>query len=310
MKASRSPAPHLLPILTAAARCLCGIGERLPDQGGSDSGLFSPCDRLRRMKKIVAPLMVFLLLSGCSGESRHWYNPGKTRVDFDRDFQECEIIAGELSRKATLTGSREDPQVYARVSDDCLYAKGWGAYPAVQPAPEPAMASQPSPLAVYDHDGSIIQAFGRNFAVPSGFALQSDSVQRFGPTLMENLLLRGPNSVFINFTVQRSLDRKFEPTAYPSQEPFFLYEQGRDGRNSDRLRWTIFAGKIRDEWVTGLGGYLLLGKRERLAIVITQPLPDSQEPVPAGLNLSQGQFQSVERFRDEWLPWLRAQCDR
>jgi hypothetical protein len=263
-------------------------------------------NRTRVVKTILVTFMIFLLLSGCSGGGQHWYNPGKTRVDFDGDSQECELIALELSRQATLTGRREDPQASALAFNNCLYAKGWGILPAMQPSPVSENAETVSSLAVYHQDGTI-EAFGRSFAVPAGFALQSDSVRNSGSILMQNLLFLGPDSVYINFTLQRSLDRKFEPINYPAQEPFFLYEQGRDAKKPDRLRWAVFAGPIQENWVTGLGGYLLLGNRERLTVVITSPLSYPQEPVPAGLNLSHGQFVAVEQFRGEWLPWLKEQ---
>jgi hypothetical protein len=261
--------------------------------------------QLRLMKRILARLMILLLLSGCSGGG-HWYNSTKTGADFDGDSQECEIIAQEFSRQATLTARKGDPQKYVRTFNDCLYAKGWSALPPRQSSPDSTIIEREASLAVYHPEG-LLEAFGRSFAVPAGFALQSDSEQSSGPTLMQNLVFAGPDSVFLNFTLQRSSDRNFEPTNFPAQEPFVLYEQGRDKKRSDRLRWTVFTGKIQDNWVAGLGGYLLLGKRERLTVVITRALPEPQEPIPAGLSLSLGQFQAVERFRDEWLPWLKEQ---
>jgi hypothetical protein len=256
-------------------------------------------------KTILAPLLILILLSGCGGGGQHWYNHGKTRLDFDGDSQECEIVAGEFARQATLTGRREDPQTYARVFDDCLFARGWSVRPAAPPAPDSALAVMEPVFAVYHSDGTI-EAFGGSFAVPVGFVLRADSTQRFGPTLIQNLLFMGPDLLFMDVTVQKSQDHKFEPTNYPVQEPFFLYEQGREGKQ-DRLRWAIFAGRIQEEWVVGLGGYLLRGERERLTVVITSPLPGPENAVPPGLNLSSGQFQAVERFRKEWLSWLQEQ---
>jgi hypothetical protein len=254
------------------------------------------------VKIIPACFMAFLLISGCSGGGQHWYNHGKTRVDFEGNSQECEIIARELARQATLTGRREDQQTYGRAFDNCLYAKGWGTMPAVQPSPDAATETGTS-LAVHRQNGTI-EAFGRAFAVPAGFELQSDSGGSFGPTLIQTLLFLGPDSVYLNYTFQKSRDRKFEPTDYPVTAPFFLHGRGREEKKPDRLRWTVFAGEIREDWIVGLGGYLLTGKRERLTVVITRALPHPREPVPAGLNLSLGQFQAVQRFRNEWLPWL------
>jgi hypothetical protein len=256
-------------------------------------------------RRLFLLFLFILLLFGCGG-GQHWYNPGKTRVDFDSDSQECEILARELSRQATLTGRREDPQTYGRAFNACLYGKGWSTLPPVQPGAGSGSGEADSSLAVYHPDGRI-EVFGRYLAVPAGFVLQSNGVQRLGPTLSENLFFMGPDSVFMNISVQKSLDSKFEPANYPAQPPFFLYEQGRDEKQPDLLRWAVFAGKIHEEWVAGLGGYLLLGERERLTVVITGSLPDPHEPVPPALQLSHGQFQAVERFREEWLSWLQAQ---
>jgi hypothetical protein len=133
----------------------------------------------------------------------------------------------------------------------------------------------------------------------------ADEVQGHGDTVLQNLLFQR-GDLFINYAVQKSTGRKFTSVAYPVAEPFFLYEHGEISKKPD-LQWAIFTGKIQDSWVTGLGGFLLLGKRERITIVVTRPLPPAEAQVPAGLRLTPDQFQAVEQFREEWLGWLTGQ---
>jgi hypothetical protein len=252
--------------------------------------------------KPICLIILIAVVSGCGGQQQLWYNPGRTQMDFDRDSQECGIIAGELARQATLTGRKEDPQTFTLVYNNCINSKGWSTAPALQPSAGVNVA-QPF-LALYNPDGTI-EAFDRQLKVPDGFILLADGVQGHGDTILQNLLFQ-KGDLFINYTVQKSRGRKFAPTDYPVPEPFFLYEQGKNGRKP-HLHWAIFTGHIQDSWVTGLGGYFLLGKRERISIVVTRPLPEAGGQTPTGLRLAPDQFQAVEQFRGEWLAWLTGQ---
>jgi hypothetical protein len=253
--------------------------------------------------KAICLFISITFLSGCGGQPQLWYNPGRTQMDFDRDSQECGIIAGELARQATLTGRKEDRQTFSLVYNNCINDKGWGTAPAALPSPASANVAQPS-LARFDPDDTI-EAFGRRLKVPDGFILLADGVQAHGDTILHNLLFQR-GDLFINYTVQKSLGRKFEPTAYPVSEPFFLYEHG-ENRRKPRLHWAIFSGNIEGSWVTGLGGYFLLGKRERITMVVTRPLPPATGSAPISLKLTPDQFQAIEQFREEWLAWLTGQ---
>jgi hypothetical protein len=253
--------------------------------------------------KFPVILIIALLLAGCGGGAQHWYKAGQTQVDFDQDGQECEIIAKEFARQATLTGNREDPESYVRTYNNCLFAKGWSVLPSDTPADSAAGA--PAPMAACQ-EGGIIQGFGKTFAVPPGFVLSSDVTQAYGPTMMQNLLFQGPEQSFINFTFQKAVTRDFKPADYPVREPFFLYEQGAWKKNRDRLRWAVFSGNIQGSWVAGLGGYLIVNKRQRISIVVTSPLPSQTEAILSGLRLDSGQIGAVEKLRSEWLPWLES----
>ena len=81
------------------------------------------------MKRNLLLVLIFLLLTGCSSTQQLWYNPAKTQKDFDRDSQECEIIAREFSRQATMTGKSLDYETFASAWSSCLHDKGWSNTP-------------------------------------------------------------------------------------------------------------------------------------------------------------------------------------
>jgi hypothetical protein len=263
--------------------------------------LLSPIRNLKiKIPMRLPAIIVVLMLAGCAGRMQHWYNPGETQVDFDRDAQECDIIAREFARQATLTGNRQDPETYVRTYNNCLYAKGWSVLPPGSDSP----AGGPPPAA-FEKNGTV-KGFGEAFTVPTGFVLKSNVTRTYGPTLMQNLFFQGPEQSYINFTFQKGLTRDFAPADFPAREPFFLYEQGALRKDPDRLRWTIFFGNLKNSWVAGLGGYLLLDDRQRVLIVVTKPLPPRNEKPLPGLRLDSGQIKAMEKFRAAWLPWLKS----
>lgn len=250
------------------------------------------------MKGKIPALVAVLLLAGCAGPQR-WYNPGHTQTDFDRDSQECGLIAQEFSRQATLTGDREDPVTYELTYNNCLYAKGW----SVEQSGAVSGSQAALPLATFEN--GAVRGFGKTVTLPAGCSLKSHATRSYGPTLLENLFFQGPDRSYINFTFQKALTRSFDPTAFPVKAPFFLYEQGAWKKNPDGLRWALFFGRLKGSWVAGLGGFLLVNDRHRISIVLTRPLPPQvKKPLP-GLHLGAGQIRAMEKFRAVWLPWLK-----
>ncbi len=240
-----------------------------------------------------------MLLFGCGGGDR-WYNQDQTQADFDRASQECEVIAHEMARQATLTGKMEDLETFISTYNRCLYTKGWSTVPPTNVEEDGVTAFA---LAELRQDNTL-HIFGHDLKIPAGFSHIRSSKQNLGPTIMESFLLQGPDVTYLNVTVQKAVGEKFEPSGYPVNPPFFLYEKGEGKKGKDTLHWSLFAGKYGDDWLVVLGGFILLSKQERVLMTFTKPLPARVGKVFQGLRLTEAQFAAVEDFRNQWLLWL------
>lgn len=252
---------------------------------------------------ILPALLVCLLLflSGC-GTKERWYKSGHYQADFDKDSLECETIAREMARQATMTGKSEDPAIFVSSFNNCLSKKGWSNHPqTIQDLPGQEKNTR---LAVPDQ--GKVQGFGRTIQMPQGFTLLAESSQVAGPFTAQNFQWAGDDSTFITVVFQKTTTQSFDPIDYVVVDPFFLYERGKDEKKPDLLRWAVFAGEIKKNWVVGLGSYVLVNKNERIIVVVTRPLPNPEaEPLP-GLRLGKRQREAAERFMEKWLAWLIA----
>jgi hypothetical protein len=243
---------------------------------------------------------MLLLLAGCAGKSgTRWYKEGSGQADFDRDVQECLILAEEFGRQATLGGRRPDLETQVKAYHQCLFAKGWSHIPPRASA-EDGSVRLPEMTVV---EQGAITVFGTRISLPEGF-LQTGGTQTVqGPLVLENLSFRGPGPVFLNLVVQQSRTLPFEPIPYPVAEPFFLYDRGRMGEN---VQWSTFSGQVKGSWVAGLGAYLLVSPRERLTVVLTRTLPAQEDAPPGGLRLTEAQHEGMEHFLGHWLDWVEG----
>lgn len=250
------------------------------------------------------PLIWFMIialvtLSGCATQKQLWYQQGKKQVDYDRDAQECVLIAKGFARQATMTGRSEDPAAFQRTRLNCLVARGW----SMTPPPPPAGKGDASPPSVGAKslatiDGRTIQAFGSRIELPPRFSLSANTIAGQGPTVVQQFQLRGSGDTFINILAQKTVakENRFENTPYPVTAPFSLYEQ--------LPGWTIFYGKINNEWVMGLGCYRLINSTERITVIVTRSLTAPRTEPERGFTLSREQFAMVEAFKTEWVAWL------
>lgn len=259
------------------------------------------------LQKYASPLLpillVFLLvfLSGCGTQER-WYKADHYQTDFDKDTLECETVAREMARQATMTGSSEDPSTFASSFNNCLTTKGWSNSP--QPLRELPGQEKRAPLAVLDQ--GKVQGFGKTILLPPGFTLLSESSQVVGPFTALNFQWVGDDSTFVHIVFQKTTAQSFNPIDYVVVDPFFLYERGMDEKKPDLLRWAVFAGEVKKNWVVGLGSYVLVNKNERIVVVVTKQLPPPEASPPPSLRLSKEQRNATERFMGEWLGWLQA----
>ncbi len=243
-------------------------------------------------------LICLFLLSGCGGKAQ-WYKEGHTQADFDMDVQECEIIASEFARQASLTGEREDPATLIRAVNSCLYAKGWSNFPTQKNGQD---AEEPARLAVYDQ--GVLTGFKKTINIPPGFVLLSDSTGHSGPTTSQTLFFTRDNTTYINILFQKTLNDVFEKVEYPVVEPFFLYHRGEKMKRPD-IDWAIFTGEFQKEWVVGFGAFLRANRKERITIVVTHPLPAQDSSPPSELRLTRNQYQAADLFTEEWSTWAR-----
>ena len=225
-----------------------------------------------------------------------WYKQGATQADFDKDEQECLLIAHELARQATVSGERENVEIFIKSYNNCLFQKGWSHIP---PAPQ-RNTNTNTILAKIDQNS--IHAFGKKISIPAGFKLLNENRNVFGPTLIHSFFFQGPGPTFINLIFQQSLDLNFEPTEYPVEEPFFLYDRGKlDKKN---LHWSVYCGQINNEWIVGLGSFILIKDNQRIIVVITSPLPPRTSSPPKGLRLTKNQKDVTEKFETKWKKWI------
>ncbi len=255
----------------------------------------------------LAVVCLGLALSGCGGVRPRWYQAGKGQVDFDRDAQECALIAHDFARQATATGKAEDPAAYAQANLGCLTAKGW----SMSPPPAPGAKTGPQtiiagpPLTVVD--GGQVRAFGAKVGVPEGFSLASNHTVATGPTVSQSLVFKDAADTFLVVMAQRTISdaNRFEPTPYLVKSPFFLYQEAPVPDAGPR--WAIFCGQVNGGWVEGLGSYPLTTAHERLTIIVTRPLPAPRSDPQPGFKLSAGQFAALEAFKKQWGGWLSGQ---
>lgn len=262
---------------------------------------------LRFSKYSVVIFVCVGLVSGCA-HKQIWYQQGKGQVDYDQNTQECTIIASNFARQATMTRNYEDPGTYQQTMVNCLVAKGWSASPPGKNEgnhDEGVIMADAEPMIVVD--GSRLRAFGSDIKMPSSFVLSSNDNQKVGPARGQTTMFSGPQSTFVTIMAQEidGKTNRFIETPYVVKPPFFLYEHGavekEKGAGPERA---IFCGVINGEWVMGLGAYLLISKRERLTVIVTQALVADQIEPEAGFRLSREQFARVDSFAREWTSWL------
>ena len=114
---------------------------------------------------VCCMLLSFLL--SCSSSQTRWYKEGAGQADFNIDDAECQIIAEQFAKEATLTKRRIDIVEYAKVYERCIYNRGWSPEPLVSDAAQKAdgqPAQAAAPIAAWeDHQ---IKVFDRFFKIP------------------------------------------------------------------------------------------------------------------------------------------------
>jgi len=246
----------------------------------------------------VGAVMVFV--SGCASSSKLWYKAGNNQVDFDLDHNECNRIAEEVGRQATMSGETINPEVFNVSYNNCLFSRGWTHTP-------PGTGQENTrTVELVTVKGNRILVFDRQMTLPAGFNLISNQVSGFEDVRQQALLFQGPGSVYLSMVVQEAFSRQFDPVEYPVNEPFFVFEKGEAGRKRLPTIWTVFTGAIKAEWVAGIGAYYPVEKNKRINIAMTRGIPPQDEPPPQGLRLTKIQKEAIESFSDQWLESVKT----
>lgn len=257
---------------------------------------------MKKEPKVVGAVLVvlmFVLIVGCGGNPR-WYKPGHGQVDFNIDNLECRRTAEEIARQSTLTRNKVDPEIYATAYENCIFSKGWTHTPLN------AGQAKVQPVALAEVSGNVITVFDQQIQLPQDFMLKTNKVAGHQDLRIQTLSFQGNGPVFLTMVVQQTLSRKFTPVDYPVNDPFFVFEQGEEKIEAGQLRWTLFAGAFRGEWVTGMGAYLLVGKTQRITFVMTQNMSPPEKTPPEGLRLTQRQKNEIIAIKPGLLSFLRS----
>jgi len=242
---------------------------------------------------------MIIWLSGCAS-SKLWYKPGNSQVDFDLDHNECQRIAEEVGRQATITGEKINLEVFNTSYNNCLFSRGWTH------KPPGAEQKNVRPVEMAEVKGNEIYVFDRLLTLPPGFALVSNQISGFEDVRMQTLFFQGEGPVFLNMIIQEAFSRQFDPVEYPVNTPFFVFEKGKAGKKKLPVHWTVFSGEFKGEWVAGIGAFYPVDKNKRISIVMTRAIPSQNESPPEGLRLTKIQKEAVESFSDQWLERVKT----
>jgi len=252
------------------------------------------------MKRFLILLLVAaLLLQGCAASKQTWYKQGGTQREFDTDAKECGIIAKQQALLDSENGDRINPLTYADHYQHCIISKGWSTVQPVENLNQ-KQAGATSPLAVL-HDNQL-DAFGHRIELLAGTQLQSKSLRAIGPTKIESFFFKTADD-YLNILLQQSDTASFQSIDYPVKDTYGLYTSG----VHNNVRWSAFWGKIGEEWVKGIGSFLLYSSNQRAIVVITGQLAPPEGVPPEGLLLTANQQQEMQQFVEQWQPWLEAQ---
>lgn len=253
------------------------------------------------MKKfhLIFLLLAATVLQGCASRQM-WYKPGGTQREFDLDSKECEIIAKQQARAMTETGKRYYPADYAQRYLRCIAAQGWSTTPLTGRGKKQESARN---FSLGTLTGHTITAFGRQIVLPPAATLMSSKKQAIGPTRLESFLFRDA-TFFVNVILQDSDTASFQKIPYPVNDPYQLYTSN----HINDLQWAAFWEQTGKDWVEGIGAFLRFSRHQRAVIVITAPLaPPAAAPPAKNLHLAANQQQSMQKFLEQWRPWLQKQ---
>lgn len=254
-------------------------------------------------------LAALFLITACGGQTR-WFKAGHTQQDFHVDTQQCERIATDLARAATITRQNPNIEIFADQYARCLMARGWS--PGVAPAPAvvpSASIAETTPAHVWpdvaiDPDKGTLNAYGVRFRLPKAFRLLGTAKVPSSLTLKQNFLWGGEKKEYLFFSVQLSRGRvEFQDTPYPfSGDDDFLYDQSRPGDPGPQ--WRAFCSPRDGRQIAVVGMILQIDKTRRIMVTASTTLPEGLPETGNYVKLTPDQHTAMAAFTDGWTAWF------
>ena len=239
-------------------------------------------------------LITAFLLSGCN-YSQQWCKPGKTRIDFEQDYQECQIIAKEMFRQKTIDGKIRFFDNYQKYIHECLFIRGWT---------KGAINENVAEITFWK---GKVTAFNRIIYIPESFSfINYENPKKCAGSEKSDFVFQGKDLIILKIITRRNMQLSLEKLNYSLSKSFFLYDKNRSSHKQDLL-WAVFCGLQKDQWVVSLRAYLAANNKKQIAIIITKPIPQPQEKILSGLRLTGKQLKIIDQFIANWLPWIRQQ---
>ena len=254
--------------------------------------------------------MLLSFLFSCSSQQAVWYKKGAGQADFNIDDAECQIIAEQFAKEATLTKQRIDVEEYAKVYERCIYNRGWSPEPIVSDAARKTN-SQPAPTAspIAAWEDQQIKVFGRVFKIPKDFSLTDNRFHSWQSVKTQTLSFHTRDGMSLIVIFQAHTHRKFDSADFPANEPFFIYDKGGAPSEGRHIRWTVFAGDHQGNWLSGIGAYYLLDKDRRVTMILTTPISLPEGVPPEGLRLTRNQKDEIDEFQASWIKYIQTAFD-
>jgi len=240
-------------------------------------------------------LLILFLLFGCA--KTRWYKKGATQWDFNKDEQECLKLAHRTAKEATVGGKKENLEVFITSYERCLYQKGWSKI-SLEKIKQPSRMS----LAYIDKN-NVLCGLGIRLDLGKRFLVVKEEKKIYGPTILHSFLIK-KEKTFLNIVFQKSLQGIFKKNPYGVGEGYYIYDSFFSKK--DPLSWTVYFGKFKNKWVKCIGAIYFISKKERVIVVISEPLGFPRQKIP-WLGYSAKQIKEVRLFNSKWLKWLKSQ---
>nr|WP_319395165.1 hypothetical protein [uncultured Desulfobacter sp.] len=248
--------------------------------------------------KTVFFLLFSLCIIGCSSSKATWYKAGSGQADFNIDNAQCRVLAEQMGREATLTWEKINLKAYAQAYESCIYNRGWSKESPVGKKAKTATGKMT--LLAELKDGGV-SAFNRRFSIPEGFFNTGNTIATSQGIKNQFLTFQNGLGMAWNLTFQQTGNRMFEKSDFPLIGPFFIYDKGGEPKEGKKIRWTVFAGEFQDNWVAGIGCYLLLDSAHRVTIILTSEISAPDGIPPKGLRLTKNQKNDVNALEKKWI---------